>query len=252
MQHSCGSARHQRSAVQTSWPAHLWHRSSKVEFNLAAIPPGLASLRLRTPYAAIVHVRSAPVSGGYGRLLASNLQSLPGVQDTAVPAVGADSVRHPVFASEASLLPQSSAASHRLRGFARISDRSSCFYSSDTACSRAPSYPARPFYRAHSLGPSRPRPGRPSAHPRCQSPSAAWSLRSPGRCPAGASQPRHTRPPPRPRSTAFRALWHWETCSRPPHQGQCNRQRQHPPQPFRLQDSQHHRPTRGTTPQPWC
>ncbi len=89
IQHSCGSARHQRSAVQTSWPAHLWHRSSKVKYNLAAIPPGLASLRLRTPYAAIVHVRSAPVSGGYGRLLASNLQSLPGVQDTAVPSVGA-------------------------------------------------------------------------------------------------------------------------------------------------------------------
>ena len=41
IQHSCGSARHQRSAVQTSWPAHLWHRSSKVEFNLAAIPPHL-------------------------------------------------------------------------------------------------------------------------------------------------------------------------------------------------------------------
>ena len=41
MQRSCGSARHQRSAVQTSWPAHLWHRSSKVEFNLAAIPPHL-------------------------------------------------------------------------------------------------------------------------------------------------------------------------------------------------------------------
>ena len=62
---------------------------------MAAIPPGLAGLRLRTPYAAIVHVRSAPVSGGYSRLLASVLQSLPGSQDTAVPAVGADSVSHP-------------------------------------------------------------------------------------------------------------------------------------------------------------
>ena len=63
--------------------------------NLAAIPPGLASLRLRTPYAAIVHVRYATVSGGYGRFLASNLQSLPGSQDTAVPAVGAACVSHP-------------------------------------------------------------------------------------------------------------------------------------------------------------
>ena len=252
MQHSCGSARHQRSAVQTSWPAHLWHRSSKVECNLAAIPPGLASLRLRTPYAAIVHVRFAPVSGGYGRLLTSALQSLPGVQDTAVPAVGADSVRHPVFVADASLLPQSRAARHRLRGSARISVIALYSYSKAWARSRAPSYPARPSYRAHSFGPSRPRPGRPSAHPRCQSPSAAWSLRSPVRCPAGASQPPHTRPPPRPRSTALRALWHWETCRRPPHQGQCKLQRQHPPQPFRLQDSQHHRPTRRPTPQPWC
>ena len=43
--------------------------------NLAAIPPGLVSLRLD----------------------GSDSQSLPGVQDTAVPAVGADIVRHPGF-----------------------------------------------------------------------------------------------------------------------------------------------------------
>ena len=41
MQHSCGSARSQRSCVGTSPPHHLRHRSSKVEFNLAAIPPHL-------------------------------------------------------------------------------------------------------------------------------------------------------------------------------------------------------------------
>ena len=40
VQRSCGSARHRTSAVQQSWPAHVRHRSSKVEFNLAAIPPG--------------------------------------------------------------------------------------------------------------------------------------------------------------------------------------------------------------------
>ena len=41
VQRSCGSARHRTSAVQQSWPAHVRHRSSKVEFNLAAIPPHL-------------------------------------------------------------------------------------------------------------------------------------------------------------------------------------------------------------------
>ena len=39
VQHSCGSARCQTSAVLTSRPAHVRPRSSKVEFNLAAIPP---------------------------------------------------------------------------------------------------------------------------------------------------------------------------------------------------------------------
>ena len=70
---------------------------------------------------------------------------------------------------------------------------------------------------AHSFGPSRPRPRRPSSHPlrrslpllqgACSLPSAA--LQSP--------PPLHTRPPPRPRSTSFRALWHCQTLSRHPH-----------------------------------
>ena len=101
---------------------------------------------------------------------------------------------------------------------------------------------------AHSFGPSRPRPVRPSSHPRCRSPSAAWSLRSPARCPAGARHPSRTRPPPRPRSTSFRALGHWETCRRLPHPGQRERQRHLPHRPSRLQDSQQPRPTRDTRP----
>ena len=95
---------------------------SAVEFNPAAIPPGTLVLPLRRQAA----------------------KSLPGVQDTAVPAVGADCVRHPVFASEASLLPQIRAARHRLRGSARINGVASCFYSKDCACSRSPWYPAQP------------------------------------------------------------------------------------------------------------
>ena len=78
-------------------------------------------------------------------------------------------------------------------------------------------HPGTPLDRqsvAHSLGPSRPRPRRPSFHPSrrslpllqgvCSLPSAA--LQSP--------PPPHTRPPPRPRSTSFRALWHCQTLSR--------------------------------------
>ena len=69
---------------------------------------------------------------------------------------------------------------------------------------------------AHSFGPSRPRPRRPSSHPRCRSLSGSGSLRSPSPCAAKARQPPHTRPLPRPRSTSFRALWHCQTLSRHP------------------------------------
>ena len=41
MQHSCGSARYLQSCVRRSLPHHFRHRSSKVEYNLAAIPPHL-------------------------------------------------------------------------------------------------------------------------------------------------------------------------------------------------------------------
>lgn len=48
VQHSCGSAQHQRSTVLTSRPAHLWHCSSMVNrerfgSSPAAIPPGSRS-----------------------------------------------------------------------------------------------------------------------------------------------------------------------------------------------------------------
>ena len=76
MQHSCGSARHRTSAVQRSWPAHVRHRSSKVAFNLAAIPPGTFGLPLRR----------------------QPQKSLPGIQGTARWAVGAAcSHRHQGF-----------------------------------------------------------------------------------------------------------------------------------------------------------
>ena len=97
--------------------------------NLAAIPPCLVSLRLN----------------------GSVSQSLPGSQDTAVPAVGADIVRHPGFVPGDKPLPQNRAASQRLRGFARISVVAWYSYSKVSACSRRPLYPARTSVRRSLL-----------------------------------------------------------------------------------------------------
>ena len=136
----------------------------------------------------------------------------------------------------------------RLRGSARISGVALYLYSSDSACSREPLYPARTSVRRSQGGPSRPRPVRPSAtHSvglfRCsREPKVSLPRRS------RARRPNATRPPPRPRSTSFRALWHWKTCRRLPHRGQRERRPSLPPGRLRLQDFQHHRPTRDTRP----
>ena len=58
-------------------------------------------------------------------------------------AVGADCAGHPSFVADASLLHQIRAVRHRLRGSARIKGVGLCFYSTGSACSRTPSYPAR-------------------------------------------------------------------------------------------------------------
>ena len=92
MQHSCGSARHLQSCGRTSLPHHFRHRSSKVEFNLAAIPPGLVSLRLCGGVTPLSYTSASLPCPAASHTAGSWTQSLPGVQDTAVPAVGADSV----------------------------------------------------------------------------------------------------------------------------------------------------------------
>ena len=136
----------------------------------------------------------------------------------------------------------------RLRGSARISGVALYLYSSDSACSREPLYPARTSVPRSQGGPSRPRPVRPSAtHSvglfRCsREPKVSLPRRS------RARRPHAARPPPRPRSTSFRALWHWKTCRRLSHQGQRERRPHLPPGRLRLQDFQHHRPTRDTRP----
>ena len=141
MQRSCGSARDLQSCGRTSLPHHFRHRSSKVEFNLAAIPPGPLGLPL---------ARQAT-------------KSLPGVQDTAVPAVGAASVSHCVRQFRPAACPGRRPARHTLRGSLRINVVASCLYSTDSARERGRLYPARPSELRSHGGPSRPRPRRPSA-----------------------------------------------------------------------------------------
>ena len=183
--------------------------------------------------------------------LGSNSQSLPGVQDTAVPAVGADCVSHPVFASEASLLPQSRAASRRLRSSARISGVASSIYSKVCARSRLPWYSAQPSV-LRSL---------PWAVP-AQAGEAVFPPTAPGSSAAPGSQRSPFRGAPEPAALrfktaspatlhslrSFRALGHWETCRRLPHRGQRERRRLLPHRPSRLQDSQQPRPTRDLRP----
>ena len=115
-------------------------RPSTPRYGFAVVKPGRYSSRpcviftLRAVLACVPH-RCGPSS-------AKTPQSLPGSQDTAVPAVGADIVRHPGFVPGDKPLPQNRAASQRLRGFARISVVAWYSYSKVSACSRRPLYPA--------------------------------------------------------------------------------------------------------------
>ena len=71
MRHRRGSARCQRSCVGTSPPHHLRPRSSKVEFNLAAIPPHLCRDESRQKCSG--HPGSGP-SARWRRLCQSSFQ----------------------------------------------------------------------------------------------------------------------------------------------------------------------------------
>ena len=180
-------------------------------YGFAVVIPGRYSSRpcvifaLRAVLACVPH-RCGPSS-------AKTPQSLPGVQDTAVPAVGADSVSHHGSVRQHTPPPRNRAASHRLRGFARINVVASCSYSKGSACSRSPLYPARPSVRRSLLW------AVPAQVPEAVCPphgslslSAVWSLRSPARGPAKASG--HPTLPDRLRdqhSAALRVLGHLET-----------------------------------------
>ena len=83
----------------------------------------------------------------------------------------------------------------------RINGVTQCLYSADTARERVGLYPARPFCRAHSFGPFRPRPGRPSAHRTMPVFVGVWESK--------VSQPLCRQSPPSPpRQTASPATLH--------------------------------------------
>ena len=199
MQHSCGSARCQRSCVGTRPPHHLRPRSSKVR------------LRRGSTWSLFLQASAGK----------NPARSLPGAQEAAVPAAGAENAGH--RPQDAAVKTASLACTHptlpviHCAGGPASAMLPLCFYSKVSACSRRSLYPASTSSRAHSFEPSRPRRRRPSAfRTSCRSLSASGSLRSPSRCPAKArrySTP--SRPPPSPRSTSFRALWHWQTHRRP-------------------------------------
>ena len=201
---------------------------------------------------AVLAFASAIATATLRSVLVLGRKSLPGSQDTAVPAVGADSVSHPVTGSRLTPSSQRRAARHRLRSSARISVVASCFYSTVTACSRGRLYPAPTSCYAHKVGRSGPgRGGRLSTHSiglfRCsREPEVSLPRRS------RALRPHASRPPPRPRSTAFRALGHWETLRRASASRSVLTPTASPAPPSRLRDSQQPRPTRGTTPEPQC
>ena len=133
-------------------------------YGFAVVKPGRYSSRPFRPSAVATatrvlripcHLRFAPAR-----------KSLPGSQDAAVPAAGADSVSQHGSGLLPSHTARPRAARHRLRRLTlRISVVAKCFYSEVSASSRGPSSPASTLVRAHSFGPSRPRPRRPSAFP---------------------------------------------------------------------------------------
>ena len=130
----------------------------------------------------------------------------------------------------------------RLRGSARISGVALYLYSSDSACSREPLYPARTSVRRSQGGPSRPRPGRPSAtHSvglfRCsREPKVSLPRRSRARRPTLPDRLRGQR------STAFRVLGGLETQSRVHASVSVLTPPASPARPSRLRDSKPPRP----------
>ena len=203
MQHSCGSARCQRSCVGQGPPHHLRPRSSKVRLRRGST--GLLFLQALCHFCSALGPRCASGRARQKRhraFRAGRKQPsafAPGCWRRGCRPAPAHSVRQPLRPSPRDLslglrpllqslapvlrhcLPPSHAARHPLRRSAlRIGLSASYLDSSGSACSRRPSYPASPSSRAHSFGPFRPRPRRESARPQRRSlPLLQGALRLP-------------------------------------------------------------------------
>ena len=167
---------------------------------------------------AVLAFASADAAAVLRSVLVPGRKSLPGRQDTAVPAVGTDSVSHRCSVLRLSPPPRIRAVCHRLCRFTpRIGVVAPCFYSLVSACSRGPSSPASPSV-PRSLPLGRPGPGGGGRLPtlraglfRCfREPEVSLPRRSRVRRPHAA------RPPPPPHSASLRVLWHWKTHRRLP------------------------------------
>ena len=230
MQHSCGSAQSRTPPVLTSSPGSVRACSSKVR------------LRRASTWQLFLHTSAGENPAG----------SVPGAQEAAVPAAGADSVSHPVTGSRLTPSSQRRAARHRLRGNPASATLSCAFIRKAVPVSVEGCAPLDRFPALTPLG--RPGPGRGGRLP----PTAPVSSAVPGspRSPFhGAPEPAAPTLPdslPAQRSTAFRALDGLETLARAPEPEAVPTSTPVPAPPSRPRDSKPSRPTRGTTPHPQC
>ena len=211
-------------------------------FNLAAIPPGTLDLPLRRQAA----------------------KSLPGSQEATVPAAGTACVsqhspRGPLLSAtpctDSTLIPglRPQATSfvaapppHQRRS--RSSPIPQPVHVSGEA-----HLPHQRRCLAHRAGRSGPGPGGRLSTAQAVGLCRGLGARGlPALVPPKPASPHAPDRLPAQRSTAFRALWHWETLSRAPAPATSRKRTVAPASPTRLRDSQHHRPTRRTTPQSLC
>lgn len=173
------------------------------------VPSLHSSVSLRLGYTCLLFLHTSAGKNPAG--------SVPGRQEAAVPAAGADIVS----LVHSCAVPQTA---------------------KDCAGAAVPGLRPGVLYLRSGNGPSRPRPRRPSV---CPSRRSLPLLQGACSLPSAALQS----PPPHPFQTAsgatlhslrsFRALWHWQTH---------RRRAKPPPQSSRLRDCQCHRPTRSSRP----
>ena len=165
-------------------------------------------------------------------------RSVPGRQEAAVPAAGADSVSHRRSALRHSPPPRIRAACHRLRreDSARPDGQEPSTFVS--AMSRPGSGPGGRL-PSHNVGLFR------CSREPCVSLPRRSRARRPSRCQTASRATLHS-------LRSFRALGHWETLSRASARQASRNEATSPASPTRLRDSQQPRPTRHLPLPPRC